>query len=99
MKAALRLAGLVFTLLLGLPIIAASEQEVRKMAEAGDATAQNQLGFMYYQGQGLPKNLAEAAKWYRKAANQGLAGAQHNLGVMFAAGDGVLRDPRHVSDW
>jgi uncharacterized protein len=54
---------------------------------------------MHYQGQGLPKNLAEAAKWYRKAADQGLAEAQHNLGAMFAAGAGVLRDPTEAIKW
>jgi TPR repeat protein len=99
MKPSLPLAGLMFSLLLGLPFIAASEQELRTMAEAGDATAQNRLGLMYYQGQRLPKNLAEAAKWYRKAADQGLAEAQHNLGVMFAAGEGVLRDPTEAIKW
>jgi TPR repeat protein len=67
-KASLPLAGLVFTLLLGLPIVAGSEQELRKMAEAGDATAQNDLGVRYYEGDGVPKDLTEAVKWFQKAA-------------------------------
>ena len=28
---------------------------------------------MYYYGQGVPKNYAEAVKWFRKAAEQGYA--------------------------
>jgi hypothetical protein len=40
----------------------------RKAAEAGDAKAQKHLGFMYANGQGVPKSNAEAANWYRKAA-------------------------------
>ena len=37
----------------------------------GAASAQYNLGFMYLNGQGVPQNYAEAAKWYRKAAVQG----------------------------
>jgi uncharacterized protein len=55
-------------------------------AEQGDANAQFKLGLMYYNGEGVPEDDAEAVKWYRKAAEQGLAGAQFNLGVMYAYG-------------
>ena len=44
---------------------------------------------MYYNGEGIPENDAEAVKWYRKAADQGYAKAQYNLGVMYYSGDGV----------
>jgi TPR repeat protein len=37
---------------------------------------------MYYSGLGVPKDFAEAAKWYGKAAGQGEANARHNFGVM-----------------
>jgi TPR repeat protein len=37
-------------------------------AEAGDPNSENQLGVRYATGQGVSKDLAEAAKWYRKAA-------------------------------
>ncbi|MEI8182452.1 MAG: tetratricopeptide repeat protein, partial [Desulfomonile sp.] len=43
----------------------------RKAADQGDAIAQRFLGFMYYEGQGVPQNYKEALKWYRKAADQG----------------------------
>ena len=39
-------------------------------------------------GIGVPKNDAEAVKWFRLAAEQGLARAQHNLGLMYANGTG-----------
>ena len=48
---------------------------VRGAAEHGDAKAQNQLGLLYDEGRVVPKNQAEAVKWYRKAAEQGLASA------------------------
>ena len=47
------------------------------------------LGFMYANGEGVPKNDAEAMKWYRKAAQQGDVMAQVNLGVMYGTGKGV----------
>ncbi len=35
------------------------------------AEAQLELGHIYRKGDGVPKNEAEAVKWYRRAANQG----------------------------
>ena len=62
---------------------------LRAKAEKGDAEAQDDLGVMYYKGQGVPKNDAEAVKWFYKAAEQGNAGAQYDLGVMYDNGRGV----------
>ena len=58
----------------------------RLAADQGYADAQNNLGVMYDQGQGVPQNYAEAVKWYRLAADQGDAAAQYNLGVMYDKG-------------
>ena len=44
----------------------------RSLAEQGDPTAQEHLGVMYENGQGLPQDYAEAVLWYRRAAGQGL---------------------------
>ncbi len=52
---------------------AADFAEWRKKAETGDANAQFNLGVMYDNGMGVPKDDAEAAKWYRLAAEQGNA--------------------------
>ena len=60
--------------------------QLRKEAEAGKAQAQFDLGAMYYRGQAVEQNYAEAVKWFRKAADQGLAKAQYNLGVMYEYG-------------
>ncbi|MGM9812319.1 MAG: TonB family protein [Muribaculaceae bacterium] len=43
----------------------------RKAAEQGNATAQNNLGICYEDGEGVTKDIYEAVKWYRKAAAQG----------------------------
>src|SRR6476659_1032198 len=58
----------------------------RPRAAQGVALAQNNLGLMYYNGQGLSQDYDEAAKWYRLAAEQGNATAQSNLGRMYTSG-------------
>jgi TPR repeat protein len=54
---------------------------------------------MYEKGQGVPKDDAEAVKWYRKAAEQGNAGAQDKLGAMYADGRGVPKDDAEAVRW
>jgi len=61
----------------------------RTAADQGDARAQYNLGFMYYFGEGVPQDHAEAVHWYRLAAEQGDARAQYNLGFMYDNGKGV----------
>ena len=58
-------------------------KEWQPLAEQGNATAQSNLGVMYYNGKGVIQDYAEAFKWYRLAAEQGYATAQSNLGVMY----------------
>ncbi|KGB92594.1 tetratricopeptide repeat protein [Burkholderia cepacia] len=65
----------------------------RLAAEQGDANAQNNLGLMYENGQGVRKDDAEAARWYRLAAAQGAATSLFRLGVQYYAGSGVASDP------
>ena len=48
-------------------------------AEAGDATAQSDLGCCYSLGKGVPKDLVKAKGWNAKAAKQGNASAMYNL--------------------
>ncbi|EGT81771.1 MULTISPECIES: tetratricopeptide repeat protein [Haemophilus] len=45
------------------------------MAEQGDVAAQNNLGVMYSNGQGVKRNLSEAKEWFRKACDNGGQGA------------------------
>ena len=70
-----------------------------KRAEQGDATAQNNLGAMYHQGQGVAQDYAEAVKWFRLAAAQGLAAAQSWLGSMYEQGQGVAQDYAEAVKW
>ena len=48
------------------------DQGRRLAADQGNATAQNNLGKMYANGdQGVPQDDQEAVKWYHLAAEQG----------------------------
>lgn len=70
-----------------------------ELAEQGDAQAQYNLGFMYANGEGVPKNAAQAVTWYRKAAEQGVAEAQLNLGLMYVISAGVPKDYVQAAKW
>ena len=59
------------------------------LANRGDATAQDSLGFAYQTGQGAPEDITEAVTWYRKASTQGNAGAQYHLGWCYRYGRGL----------
>jgi TPR repeat protein len=63
----------------------AALQQLRALADKGDAHAQFSLGYMYANGMGVPKDAAQAVAWYRKAADQGDPIAQFNLGVLGVA--------------
>ena len=72
---------------------------LRPLAEQGNASAQNNLGFMYGAGWGVPQDYATAVSWYRKAAEQGYGLGQHNLGAMYFNGQGVLQDYVQAHMW
>ena len=71
---------------------AAAARWYRAAAEQGDAQAQNNLGVMYEQGNGVAQDHAEAARLFRLAAEQGNAQAQLSLGIMYGNGKGVPQD-------
>ena len=73
--------------------------ELRKVAEDGSVDAQVVLGRMYADGEGVPKDGAEAVAWFRKAADQGFAEAQFDLGYMYASGHGAPHDDVQAAVW
>ena len=55
----------------------------RKVAEQGVSQAQNNLGVMYKDGQGVKQDFSEAAHWFQMAARQNNTLAQLNLGILY----------------
>ena len=76
-----------------------ASEKLMPLAEKGDAEAQRNIGFMYYQGHGVAKNYDEAVNWYLKSARQGNAGAQTSLGTMYYQGHGVPKNYQEAIRW
>lgn len=58
-----------------------------------------QLGRKYEYGEGVPKNLETAARWYARAAAEGDARAQARLGSMYEQAEGVSEDWTKAAQW
>ena len=69
------------------------------MAEQGHAKAQYYLGLMYYEGNGLLPDEAEAARWFRRAAEHIDVVHQVILGFMYLEGNGVSMDEAEAVRW
>lgn len=70
-----------------------------KAAEQGVSDAQNNLGVMYKDGQGIKQDFKEAARWFRLAAQQNNVLAQLNLGWLYHAGKGLRQDADSARYW
>lgn len=84
-----------------LPLLSCGEDlsELRQKAEQGNADAQFILGCAYADGEDVPQDFQEAARWYRLAAEQGDVSAQCNLGRAYADGNGVPQDYAQAYAW
>lgn len=71
----------------------------RMVAGQGLAEAQNNLGVLFKDGQGVEQDYAEAARWFTLAAEQGNVLAQSNLGWLYQSGNGVQRDYAVARKW
>ncbi len=68
-------------------------------ANAGNQPAQRNLGVMYDQGLGVPRNAAQAAVWFKRAAATGNRDAAYQLATMYENGRGVPQDQKQAIDW
>jgi uncharacterized protein len=69
-------------------------------AQAGVAEAAALLGTQYREGRGgVPRDPAEAARWFKVAAENGVPEAQYNLGLMHYRGEGVPRQLYEALRW
>lgn len=73
--------------------------ELRPLAEEGNADAQKKLGDMYSDGKGVPQSYSEAVIWYGRAAEQGKWLAQIQIGTLYLNGRGVLQDYAEAMNW
>ena len=72
---------------------------LRDAVAAGAPAAQYELALRLFEGRGLPKDQAAAARWFERAAALGLAPAQYRLGSMLEKGIGVAPDRAAAKGW
>ena len=77
----------------------ATAKEVRKSAEAGNASAQYRLGLLYDGGVGVPQDYRQAKEWFEKAAKQGHVVAQADLGTLYLRGAGTPQSAPMALFW
>ena len=71
----------------------------KPLAEAGNASAQYNLGILYEFGLGVFESYDEAANWYARSAEQGLAEAQFEVAKRYMEGYYGPPDLSEASDW
>jgi TPR repeat protein len=87
--------------------VAADGQKAVKWLSAAQAhlkpkdrtLAQLLIATCHTTGMGVPKNDAEAVKWFRRAAENGSALGAYRLGVCYAEGLGVAVDDAEAAHW
>lgn len=77
----------------------ATLDQLRQMAENGDAAAQNSLGLRYATGDGVTQNEMEAVRWLTKSAEQGNVSAQSKLGALYLRGRDIQQDLNRAYFW
>ena len=68
-------------------------------ANAGDDYAQNWVGWMYKNAEGVEQNYMEAYKWNMKSAENGNGYAMNSLGIMCENGQGVEVNLPKAVEW
>jgi uncharacterized protein len=70
-----------------------------ELSNQGDRIAQLQLGLMYDEGHGIPKQYQQAVRWYSVAASQGDPEASYYLGRIYQDGRGGPKNYARARQW
>ncbi len=68
-------------------------------AEKDDPEAQYTLGRMYFDGDGVAKDVDKARDLFEASAEQGHPGGQTGIGYLYSAGEGVELDDEEAIRW
>jgi TPR repeat protein len=98
MKTTTRLLAILF--LMSASVAKGGEfEDLLAKAKEGDAVAQYGVGQKYSKGEGIAKDVSEAAKWLEKSAQQGNADAQIGLGALYLGGRGLPKNSVEAAKW
>lgn len=70
-----------------------------ELAEKGYPLAECQVGYFYYEGLGVEKDLSKAFYWTERSANHGDRDGQCNLAWFYEEGIGVHVDMEKAKYW
>ncbi len=71
-----------------------------RAANGGDAAAQSELGFLYFNGKMVEKDYEKAHHWFEISARNNYPLAQYNMGILWYTGNGVATiDPVKAYAW
>ena len=93
------LAALLLTPVLATNAATPAADATQAASATEDPAALVALAMRYQRGQGVARDLAQAAALYERAAKLGNAEAQFNLGNMYLLGEGVPRDDDWAFTW
>ena len=73
--------------------------KLQAQAERGVLASEIELAGRYLMGNGVPRDVALAARWYEKAAQSGNSDAQNQIGYFYQTGTGVPVDLVRALHW
>lgn len=71
----------------------------QRASALGSALADRNIAFIYYNGLGLPQDVAKAVEWFTKAAERGHRRSQFRIGEILFVGDGAPKDRVEADKW
>lgn len=74
-------------------------KDLKPLAEGGHHGAEELMGIMYKEGQGVKKDTLKGFDLLSRAAEENRALAQHHIALMYYLGDGVTKDPVMALSW
>jgi hypothetical protein len=74
-------------------------ERLTALANSGNGRAQQDLGLMFLEGNGVPRDPGLAAGWLEKSANSGMPNAQYQLAILYQRGLGVSSDMKNAHQW
>jgi len=74
-------------------------KKYKKIAKQDNPVAQQLLGSLYMNGQGVKKDITKAIYWFQKAVEEDEEIAQYYLGIMYLKGVGIEQDLSKPAHW
>jgi hypothetical protein len=78
---------------------ALARSKLLPLAKAGHTRAMNNMGLIFKNGLGVPKDLNQSFKYFLQSSQQGFSLAQYNLAGMYQKGLGTKRSPEKAIEW